>query len=212
MKNKKNWITAVAIVAAALLLFSWYTSEKEKDSSSKLIAEALKDSSVTDTSKEALDNAVNEAILGEDSKSDSPVSTLTDAIKDTLNNVNEDSDSKTVSEIINVESSNKLTLKQDGKEISVRLIGVHSNGSKDGLKNLLNNVSDLRIETDTKKTEGEYKLVYLWDGEPKEDCSNMINIQMIKNEYAYSTYDFIHPGVIETPNIKYQSYFIDATK
>ena len=28
----------------------------------------------------------------------------------------------------------------------------------------------------------------------------------------YSTYDFVHPGVIETPNIKYQSLFIDAIK
>ena len=51
-------------------------------------------------------------------------------------------------------------------------------------------------------------LIHGVTGSGKTECY----IQMIKKEYAYSTYDFIHPGVIETPNIKYQSYFIDAIK
>lgn len=237
MKHKKDWLIAIIIIVIVTLLFFQYLSKpKINDVVSNSISNSLvgvKDEAdiQKNATQQAIDEAVNKAILGEsiDSNTDKPVNTDTNTsnttidnsnpasviagtIKDTLNNINENSDSQSNVKIVEIESSNKLTIEQDGKEIKIRLIGVHGNGSKDGLATLITNVNDLMIETDTKKTEGDYKLVYLWNGEPTDSGENMINIRMIKEEYAFSTYDFIHPGIIETPNIKYQQLFIDCIK
>lgn len=235
MKHKKDWFFAIIIIILVTLLFFQYQSKPDVD---KVVANSITDALVgvkdeadiqKDATQQAIDEAVNKAILGESINSTEDVFTNTpdtnisnntqietpsiaDTIKDTLNNVNQNADSTSKVKIVEVESSNKLTIEQDGKQIKIRLIGVHANGSKDGLMSLITNVDNLVIETDTKKTEGDYKLVYLWNGEPQDNGNNMINIQMIKNEYAFSTYDFVHPGIIETPNIKYQQYFIDAIK
>lgn len=245
MKHKRDWIFAIIIIVLVTILFCQYTTRPKVNT---VVADSIVDSlantkedtntSPKDDGKQAIDDAINKAILGEKTEethvstpevenkpttpstevvekpetTDNPISSIAGAIKDTLNNVNTDTDSGSSVKIVEVESSNKLTIEQDGVQIKIRLIGVHATGSKEGLKSLLLSTDDLMIEMDTKKNEGEYKLVYLWNGEPNENGSNMINIQMIVNEYAYSTYDFVHPGVIENPNIKYQQYFINAIK
>lgn len=245
MKHKRDWFFAIIIIILVTILFCQYITKPKVNT---VVADSIVDSLVgvkdeadiqKDATQQAIDEAINKAILGESIKeetsitapetennpivsdteivskpesTDNPISSIAGAIKDTLNNVNSDTDSGSAVKIVEVESSNKLTIEQDGVQIKIRLIGVHATGSKEGLKSLLLSTEDLMIETDTKKNEGEYKLVYLWNGEPNENGSNMINIQMIVNEYAYSTYDFVHPGVIENPNIKYQQYFINAIK
>lgn len=230
--NKKNghWIAGIGVVIVCLVLFCTYTftqtsqERKIEDISNGLLA--VQNDRENNERIENIDNLVTSAILSgqmeadkhheadielEKEKSDNPAIALTDAIKDALNEANKSEDISQI-EIVEIESSNKIRIKEKGDEYSIRLIGVHASGSTSGLKALLDNAYDLRIETDTKKSDGEYKLVYLWDGEPTEKGSNMINIQMVFNGYAYSTYDFVHPGVIENPNIKYQSLFIDAIK
>jgi len=239
MKHKKDWFFAIIIIILCTLLFFQYQSKPKVD---EVVADSIADALVgikdqaeiqKDATQQAIDEAVNKAILGESiTNKDTPsvntsensnienvpnntqteTPSIADTIKDTLNNVNQNTDSTSSVKIVEIESSNKLIIEQDGKQIKIRLLGVHANGSKDGLLSLITNIDDLTIETDTKKNEGDYKLVYMWNGDPLEDGSNMINLQMIKNEFAYSTYDFVHPGIIETPNIKYQQYFIDAIK
>ena len=226
MRKKKRWIIAIILVIICLILFCTYVAQKTEDKKAKEITNSLTNIQ-TDRKKqehvENVDNIVNSEIFKESSetktpeesaishKTDNPAEALTSAIKDALNEANNSSGTSNI-EVLEVESSNKLKIKEDGKEIAVRLIGVHGNGSSSGLQALVDNAQNLQIELDTKKSDGEYKLVYLWDGEPTEKGNNMLNIQMIHNGYAYSTYDFVHPGVIENPNIKYQSLFIDAIK
>ena len=233
MKHKKDWFFAIVIIVLVTLLFFEYKSRPAVDD---VVANSIADALVgvqdeaeiqKDATQQAVDEAVNKAILGESIKNEDlsvesskdvnneslgGASQIANAIKDTLNNVNQNTDSTSAIKIVEIESSNKLIIEQDGKQLKIRLIGVHANGSKDGLLSLISNIDDLVVETDTKKVEGEYKLVYLWNGQPQDNGENMINLQMIKKEFAYSTYDFVHPGVIETPNIKYQQYFIDVIK
>ena len=232
MKNKKEIIIIALILIICALLYAYQAGRKSVDNKiANSISESLKNTnqSSEDNLKESINKTVNDLILGENEENtkkdeiidkeedetqepDNKGTSISDAIKDTLNNINKETYDNKEIEIISVDSSNKLTVKKDGEEFKIRLIGVHANGSSDGLSSLLESATDLRIETDTKKKDGDYTLAYLWDGEPTDNGKNMINIQMIVNEYAYSTYDFVHPGVIETPNIKYQSLFIDAIK
>ena len=236
MKHKKDWFFAIIIIILVTLLFFQYQSKPDVDD---VVANSIADALVgvkdeadiqKDATQQAIDEAVNKAILGESITSKEETNTnapnvddktnstqteapsIADTIKDTLNNVNQTPDSTSSVKIVEIESSNRLIIEQDGKQIKIRLIGVHANGSRDGLMSLITNVDNLIIETDTKKNEGDYRLVYLWDGDPMDNGQNMINLQMVEQEFAYSTYDFVHPGVIETPNIKYQQLFIDAIK
>lgn len=216
MKHAMECAIAAGVLAICVILFiNSPKSQGSANDAADSVSDALINSQ-TGNIQDSVNNAVNDAILGDDVVVDTNTGekapSIGDAIKDTLNDINADNyDNKEV-KIIKVESSNKLVIEKDGKELKIRLIGVHATGSSSGLTALVEAATDLRIETDTKKKEGEYTLAYLWNGEPMENGSNMINIQMIKNEYAYSTYDFVHPGVIETPNIKYQTLFIDAIK
>jgi hypothetical protein len=169
-----------------------------------------------DNIRKAIDDAVNKALLGESIVDNSNAtnqntsdSTLGSQIKDSLqeSKINE-SLSIEIKEVI---SSNKIRLIYKGEEKVVRLIGVGPNGRKEHLQYLIDNMTnEIHLEFDTKKKDGEYLLVYLWDGEPSE-VKNMINIQMIKNEYATCTYN-AGSTIIEQPNIKYFGDFIDATK
>lgn len=114
---------------------------------------------------------------------------------------------------ITVLSSDTFSATQNGQEKKFRLIGVKSNGSMEGLQLLLDSATDLQIEFDTIKSNSDgLVLVYLWDGEPADDCSNMINMQMILNGYANTTYLLTSDSVSETPNIKYSTTFIKYQK
>ena len=216
MKHAMECAIAAGVLAICVILFIHSPkSQGPANDAADSVTDALINTQ-TGNIQESVNNTVNDAILGDDvvveNNNQQQTPNIADTIKDTLNDINSnDYDNKEV-KIVKVESSNKLIIEKDGKELKIRLIGVHATGSSSGLASLIEAATDLRIETDTKKKEGEYTLAYLWNGEPKENGSNMINIQMITNEYAYSTYDFVHPGVIETPNIKYQTLFIDAIK
>ena len=207
---------AAGVLAICVILFiNSPKSQKPANDAADSVTDALVNTQ-TENIQNSVNDAVNDAILGDDvvvnDNTEQEIPNIADTIKDTLNDINSNQYDNAGVRIVKIESSNKLIIEKDGKELKIRLIGVHATGSSSGLASLIDAATDLRIETDTKKKEGEYTLAYLWDGEPMANGKNMINIQMIENEFAYSTYDFVHPGVIETPNIKYQTLFIDAIK
>ena len=230
MKRKtKQWFVAILIIIiCTFLLMTYWSKPKMNDAVSNAIIDALvtpdKEAEIQkDATKQAIDEAVNMAILGKpiadtkpenntEQKDDNIGSIIGDAIKDTMNNVNDTSTAvDNQIEVIEVIQCNVLKIKHDGYTKLVRLIGVSPSGSKSGLESLLLSAKNLTIETDTKKGEGDYLLVYLWDGEPTADGLNMINLQMVMSEYAKSTYD-AGSRIIEQPNIKYFGHFINAGK
>ena len=231
MKRKtKQWFIAICIIIiCTFLLMTYWSKPKINDAVSNAIVDALvtpdKEAEIQkDATKQAIDEAVNMAILGkpinkkeeniENSNTNNGESNsiISDAIKDTLNNVNDNTTSaENAVEVLEIIQCNILKIKHDGHTKLVRLIGVSPSGSKSGLESLLLSAKNLTIETDTKKGEGDYLLVYLWDGEPTSDGLNMINLQMVMSEYAKSTYD-AGSRIIEQPNIKYFGHFISAGK
>lgn len=205
MKNKKlYWFIAIIIITMSTFLFIQYLNRPKIEN---VLNNALRDSLVSiqeeadiqnETTKDAINSAINKVLNG--SNNDEIVNDenqLTDETKNVI--------------VIEVLSSNSIKLKDKGIEKIVRLIGVSSGGNKKDLEMLINNVTDLHIEQDVKKTDKGKDLVYLWNGEPSEDVNKMINIQMIKNNFASCTYN-AGSGVIEQPNIKYFGDFIEATK
>lgn len=101
----------------------------------------------------------------------------------------------------------------NGEEKTFRLIGVKSNGDVEGLQKLLDSAEKLTVEYDTiKKNDDGVHLIYLWDGEQDKACMNMINMQIILNKYAETTYMLTSDSIQETPNIKYSTTFIKYQK
>lgn len=217
-KNSAYWAYAIIVIALTSGLF---IHQFKKPSVSDIVDSSLQESVLTiqdvadiqkQSTQQAIDEAVNKALLGESVDNDTVNnSSLGEQIKDSINDTTITPTYDSTVEILEVISSNKIKLTYKGQTKTIRLIGVGPNGRKENLELLLENTKNkLQIELDTKKADGEYMLVYLWDGEPS-DVNNMINIQMIKNEYSTCTYN-AGSTIIEQPNIKYFGDFIDATK
>lgn len=114
-----------------------------------------------------------------------------------------------------------IKVKIDGKEETIRLIGINTPESvnpdeslnseygtiaSDYTKTLLENVNTLYLEYDV-STEDTYgrTLAYVWiSKEPKEPESNMINAILVKNGYA--------DDVVYLPNNKYADVFMNLQK
>jgi len=238
-KNKKNnsyWVYGIIVIILTTILFIQYLKVPKI---SNVVSASLQESVVTiqdaaDTQKkstrQAIDDAVNKALIGEsltntETKTpdtqvitDTPgLSSITTKIQDKIGDIKSDANknasnvSSSKIQIKEAISSNKIKLIYNGALRTVRLIGVSPNGKKEKLQQLLDNAkNELQIELDTKKNDGVFLLVYLWDGEPS-DVKNMINIQMIKDTSSICTYNS-GSGIIEQPNIKYFGDFLDATK
>ena len=218
-KNNKNLkICIVALIVIILAVFSIiFIANKSKPTMDSLIKESINETASSNVNSKNNSGTINSKINGilQDNEASSEkndnnvVGNIKEKMKDKTGY--EEPTTKNGVEIKKVESSDKLILQIDGKLLKTRLIGVASNGSKAGLEKLLKNHKNLSLETDIKEKDGDYTLIYLWNGLPDDNGNNMINIQMIKNKYARTTYDQ-RLNKIEAPNIKYMGFFVDLIK
>jgi hypothetical protein len=168
------------------------TNEKNLSS---LINDALNDS--VDTPEQSIERE----------KENSQENTLENAINNQKNNKSD------VFKNITMISSDKFDCEYNGQKHSYRLIGIKNDGNPEAIKKMLENVKNVHIEYDTIKTNGEGRdLIYLWDGEPADDKSNLINLQIILNRYAITTYLNTSDMTTEVPNNKYATTFLKYQK
>ena len=155
----------------------------------------------------SLDDLINEALS--DSKKDDNVDE-----KENISNDEVILDTKNVFSNIEMISTDVFECDYEGKRRKFRLIGIKSgSGNMKYIQDLLENVSDVNIEFDNVKvnSNGE-ELIYLWDGEAKEDKSNLINLQIILNKFGTTTYINTADLTQEVPNNKYATTFIKYQK
>ena len=103
--------------------------------------------------------------------------------------------------VVEVIDGAHVVLNIDGVEVTVKLISIDSNSSKNELEKALEGVSTVYIETDKKNYDGDNLCAYLWIKEPNsEELQNMVNYCLFK----YGTAKFS----LESPNVKYNTKFI----
>ena len=110
---------------------------------------------------------------------------------------------------INMISASTFKATLNGEEKIYRLIGVSEIGNKDNIQVLLSSIQNVVIKYDyQKKKDGVYQ-IYLWDT-TDNIVSDMINIRIVKEGFANTTYD--GTGYSEHPNVTYSTQFIEANK
>lgn len=123
-------------------------------------------------------------------------------------------DSKVESVFTNVTMISASTFKAtlNNEEKTFRLIGVVDDGNTTKIKELLESLTGIVITQDVMKVkkDTDIQLIYLWNGDDK-DINNMVNIQIVKNGFAKTTYtDAVNYP--EGTNVKYSLQFIKASK
>lgn len=227
IKNFIKTLGAFLIVAVAIVGYAMvkdYQAEREANNVAKTISEEA------DSLEREIQSIIDSTVVVKQEE-------LPESLQDSEINTGDNSDSVNVSDIVsgaidkstedgeemidyepgfsNMEavSSDTFNCVYNGQETTFRLIGVKSNGDAQGLQGLLDNAENLTVEYDTvKKNSDGAHLIYLWDGGQDNDCLNMINVKMILNSYAGTTYANTSDSTSETPNIKYSTKFIKYQK
>ena len=112
------------------------------------------------------------------------------------------------SDIVMIDSST-FTAVCNGTKNTYHLIGVAGNGNQETVKAILEEIRSGTITFDTMKERNGVKQIYLWLGST-DNVSSMVNIQLVKLKICGTTY--AGTGYSESPNIRYSSKFIDASK
>jgi preprotein translocase subunit YajC len=123
-------------------------------------------------------------------------------------------DSKVESVFTNITMISASTFKAtlNNEEKTFRLIGVVEDGNTVKIKQLLESLTGIVITQDVMKVkkDTDIQLIYLWNGDDS-DINNMVNIQIVKNGLAKTTYtDAVNYP--EGTNVKYSLQFIKASK
>ncbi len=193
----------IAIVVVGYIAIQYYNKSQEEDRQNYINNLVLAEQAVlngtsssetkpSDTTGKNPDGSVN----------------LDDIISGSVN------DSKVNSVFKNITMISASTFKAtlDGEEKTFRLIGVVDEGNTTKIKELLESLTGIVITQDVMKfkKDTDIHLIYLWNGDDKS-INNMINIQIVKNGFAKTTYtDAVNYP--EGTNVQYSLQFIKASK
>lgn len=216
LKNFLKFLVVVAILGGLVVGYAMFNDYKREQNTNEIVESIVKE---TDSLSESIQTIIDSTVVVKQEE-------LPESLQDKKTPEAENDVSSIVSDAVNESvavqagfselkalTSDTFECIYNGEPMKFRLIGLKSNGSADGLQTLLDNATDLNVEYDTIKTNSDgMHLVYLWNGEQDDDCNNMINMQMIFNSYATSTYISTSDSIIETPNIKYSTTFIRYQK
>ena len=111
---------------------------------------------------------------------------------------------------ISMINASTFTATLNGEEKTYHLIGVADDGNIEAVQVILKNLTSITITYDTCKERGSVQQIYLWNG-GDGDLNNLINIKIVKQKICGTSY-LINSGLSETPNIKYSSSFVAASK
>lgn len=159
-----------------------------------------------------INNALNDTVDNNTNKNSETENKKDNTLESAINNHQKEIKGGIFSDITMI-SSDKFDCNYNGQKHSFRLIGVKDDGNIELVQKMLENVKNVHIEYDTVKVNKDGReLIYLWDGEPANDKSNLINLQIILNKYAITTYLNTSDMTIETPNNKYATTFLKYQK
>lgn len=121
-------------------------------------------------------------------------------------------------EYVRAKDGDTLVVKKDGKEVTIRLIGIdtpesvhpdQNKNTKEGesaseyTKNLLKDIKTLYLEYDINRTDKYGRdLAYVWLSPDKTDCNNMLNYKLVKDGIAVAKE--------YKPNVKYSEVLKSA--
>lgn len=111
---------------------------------------------------------------------------------------------------ISMINSSTFTATLNGETKTYHLIGVADDGDANAVQLVLEALTSITITHDTRKEKDSIQQIYLWNG-GDGDLNNLINIQIVKQKICGTSY-LINSGLSETPNIKYSSSFVAASK
>ena len=186
-------------IIIGIIVWSQFKADKEEAKRREYISQLIQ-AEIDASTAPSKDKEPNSGILGD--------LDLDDIISGSIN------DSKIDPVFTNIEMINSSTFKAtlNNEEKIYRLIGVANDGNSQQVKDMLESLSKIVITHDVmkhKKGEDDIEQIYLWNNNDK-DINNMINLQIIKNGLAKTTYSGV--GYSEHPNVKYSTQFIKASK
>ena len=189
----------IICIVIGIIVWSQFKADKAEAERRQYIAQLIQ-AEIDASTAPSKDNEPNSGILGD--------LDLDDIISGSIN------DSKVDPVFTNIEMINSSTFKViiNDEEKIYRLIGVADDGNAQQVKNILESLSKIVITHDVmkhKKGEDDIEQIYLWNNDDK-DINNMINLQLIKNCIAKTTYNGV--SYSEHPNVKYSTQFISASK